>query len=408
MITKRTLVIICLILSIIHHFIFHFGSYVPYLGGSMLSANALLALASTFIMVFLYFATKWRVDLKSGLILSIFDIMILWIFFNIIRSILTIHGILEWKDFLLNPYIGLSLMPTLFFLVGINLKYFSQINKILFFYFVLAWGLSLFFISHEELQIFLLMPIFYIIVTFPLQTKRNRILTLIISVTVIITSWTNRAGIMRILISYLIVVGYYIVLKININKKVVNIIIFCILMSPLYLLYQGVNGKNIFEITLGQNTGEYSQKNLRADTRTFLYFEVFQDLRANKAIIFGKGMNAGYGSDSFQTFNRTVVEVGFLQILLKTGLVGFLLYMTLIFSAIFTALRKSRNVFMKFLALLLASYVIMFFIENVLAYNLLNIIIWLIVGMCHSEELLDLNDQEIKDLFLNTRTVKVS
>jgi len=43
----------------------------------------------------------------------------------------------------------------------------------------------------------------------------------------------------------------------------------------------------------------------------------------------------------------------------------------------------------------------MFFIENTLAFDLLNISTWFIVGMCHSDKLRALNDQEIKILFLN-------
>ena len=129
--------------------------------------------------------------------------------------------------------------------------------------------------------------------------------------------------------------------------------------------------------------------------------EVFEDLKITKAFVFGKGINGGYVSNSFETLKREVVEVGFLQILLKSGILGFLLYITLIISAIFKALNKSKNLFMQFLALLLSGYVLMFFIENVIGFNLFNIIIWLVVGMCHSEELRGLNDKEIRELFLN-------
>jgi len=204
---------------------------------------------------------------------------------------------------------------------------------------------------------------------------------------------------MRILISYLIIVIYFVIVKFKVNRKIINIILFCILMSPIYLLYLGINGENVIEKILGNNIGGYGQENLRADTRTFLYFEVFQDLNMKKAFIFGKGINAGYLSYSFQTLNRNVVEVGFLQVLLKSGMLGFLLYISLIISAIYKALNKSKNIFMKFLGLFLASYVMLFFIENVLAFNLFNIVIWLVIGICHSEELRNLSDYEIKTIY---------
>jgi len=241
-----------------------------------------------------------------------------------------------------------------------------------------------------------------------MQSPRNRILTFIISVTIVVTSFTNRAGIMRILFSYLIIVIYYIILNIKLNKKLINIIIFCVLMSPLYFIYQGINGENIFQVLSEDNVQGTGQENLIADTRTDLYDEVLQDMQISKTFIFGKGINGGYVSDSFDTFNRTAAEVGFLQILLKSGIVGFLIYMALFISAIFKALNKSKNLFMKYLGLLLSFYVLMFFMENILAFNLFNIIIWIVVGMCHSERLRDLNDEEIRELFLNGRTLKVS
>jgi len=401
MFTKKNLVIISLIFALIYHFIFHFRLYGPSLGKTIYYANSLLGVASVFIIILVFFGTNWRYDIKGNLIFKIFDLLVLWIFFSFFRSIINIHGMSGWMDFLFNPFLGLSLFPVLFVLVGVNSKYFSTFNKILTAYCIIAWFFSLFFMNYSELQVFLLMPVPYLILTFPFQSPRNRILTLIISVTVIITSWTNRAGAMRILISYLIIIIYYIIIRIKINRKIINLILLCILMSPFYFFYMGIKGENVIEKVLGNNTEGYGQQNLRADTRTFLYFEVLQDLKMNKSLIFGKGIDAGYISDSFQDLSRNVVEVGFLQILLKTGILGYFLYITLIISAIYKALNKSKNLFMKFLGVFLASYVMLFFIENVLAFNLLNIVIWIVVGMCHSEALRNINDNEIKALFIN-------
>jgi hypothetical protein len=199
------------------------------------------------------------------------------------------------------------------------------------------------------------------------------------------------------------------VLKMKVNKKLINAIVFLTLITPFYLLYLGVNGKDVFKMVLGEDKEQgYRQENLRSDTRTFLYVDVFQDLKINKAYVFGKGINAGYASDDFETFNRLAVEVGFLQILLKSGIIGFLLYISLIISAIFKALNNSENFFLKYLGLLLCGYVLMFFLENIIAFNLFNVIVWCVVGMCHSKELRSLNDKEIKDLFMNIKPLEES
>jgi hypothetical protein len=408
MITKRMLAITSLVLAIVFHFILHFGAYAVHLGGMINDGSPFLAVLSTLILMLLYIGTKWRSDLTSPFIRVVFDLLIVCIFVAYFRSMLQTSGKLEWKELVLSSFMGLSLFPVLFFIIGVNAKYFTPVNMLISGYCILTFAFSIIFMKYPELQLFLLMPIFYTIVTYPLQTNRARILTFIISAVIVVTSMTNRAGVGRIVISYMIVIAYTIALKIKFSKKLVNVAIFLVLMVPFYLLYIGVKGENVFGEALGDNAqGGYGQENMQADTRTFLYVEVFQDLKMNKAFLFGKGVNAGYLSESFQTLNRTIVEVGFLQILLKSGIVGFLLYMTMLVSAIFKAMNNSNNRFMEYLALLLLGYVLMFFIENILAFNLLNVMIWIVVGMCHSQELRELSDEEIRNLFLNVRPLEV-
>jgi hypothetical protein len=387
----------------------YFDSYGPSLGDTIANANGILALGSILILVFVYITTKWRLDIKGSKMLIIYEILVLWVVVCYFRAFLNIYRSYTMKEMLFSPYVGLSLFPILFFIIGINRKYFFMFNRILFFYCLVIFVFSLPFMTYFEIQFFLLMPLFYIIVTFPLQTPRDRILTFIIAVAILLNSMTNRAGVLRISISYFIIIVYFLVLKIKVNTKIINVIVFLVLMIPFYLLYLGISGKDVFKMVLGENKEQgYRQENLRSDTRTFLYVDVFQDLKINNAYIFGKGINAGYTSYDFETFNRLAVEVGFLQILLKTGIVGFLLYISLIISAIFKALNSSENYFMKYLGLLLCGYVLMFFIENIIGFNLFNIIIWTVVGMCHSRELRDLNDKEIKELFLNNKTKEVA
>ena len=399
MLTHRLLVNLSLLLGVIFHFIFFFAFYGPL--NSIYDWSFFIAWGSVFLLVFLYLITSWKSCVDGNSIPTFYKLLLIVVLISLFRSVLSAHGLKELKWVLFDSYQGLSLFPVLFFIVGCNKKYFSDINKILLVYCLLAFICSLLFLrSVDELAVFLLMPLFYIIITYPLQSNRDRIITLVISVSVMLISMTHRAGMIRILLSYFIVLVYFIILNVKISKAFIYIVVFCLLLVPFYFLYTGIKGNSIFQSVLGKSTAEYSQENLRIDTRTFLYSEVLQDLKLNRALPLGKGIYGGYASDSFQTWNRKGVEVGFLQILLKSGIVGFVVYFILIFSAIFRALGKSKNLFLKCLALLLAGYFLMFFIENVLAFDLLNIVVWLAVGMCHSKDLLILNDQEIRSLYL--------
>jgi hypothetical protein len=407
MFSKKQLVNISLILAILFHFIFYFNLYGPPVNQLKTPLVYLIAIGSAAIIIFLYFGTYWRSDLRRSSITILFDLFVLWIFICFFRSLLEMRSRSELTPFLFSNYAGLALFPVFFFTVGININYFFQINRILLFYLIIATLFSLFFITHFELQLFLVMPIFYIILTIPQRNAWNKLLIILISASVIIVSLTNRAGIMRILISYCIVLAYYFMSGVRINKRFLKLIVFCILMIPVVSMYLGINGQSVFQVILGESNDNYSQLNPYADTRTFLYYEVFQDLKLNEAFLFGKGLNAGYMSVAFDTASRSIVEVGFLQILLKTGIVGCFFYFSIIISAIFKALGKSKNLYVKSLGLLLSGYILMLFVENVIAYNLLNIIIWIVVGMCHSEKLREISNDDIKTLFTNSKYVGI-
>ncbi len=402
MLSKNQLIIISVVLAIFFHFIFYFRLYGPINPLAFGSLIFILALLSASIMIFIYLATYWRNDIKNSFALRVFDLLVLWIFICFARSLLEMRQVSDMIPFLFYNYNGISLFPVLFFIVGLRANYFRSVNQILFSYIIVSTIISLFFLNYFELQIFLLMPIFYIILTIPLRSSWEKIFIIFISISIVVVSITNRAGILRILVSYSILLAVYLMQSLKVSKRLIQLLVVLVLMIPLVSLYMGIRGKSVFQIVLGEDDQPYSQLNPYADTRTFLYHEVFQDLKINRAFVFGKGLNATYESEAFQTFERPMVEVGFLQILMKTGIVGVLLYLLTIISAIFRALGRSNSHYLKSLGLLLSGYVIMLFLENIIAYNLLNVVIWIVVGMCHSKDLRSLNDREMKLLLSKT------
>ena len=406
MFTKKQIVITSLLFALIFHFVFYFNSYGPGIGFLNNNFQYIIALASLILILFVYFGTYWRLDFEDKASLRLYDLFIVWMLICFTRSLIEFRSSKEFLNFIANNYMGISLFPVLFLTAGISPKYFHTINKLLFVYIVLVTLVAIFFLDYFELLNFLLYPIFYVIVTIPLRTGWQKLFILLVSVLIVVFSMTNRAGVLRILIGFSIVIAYYVIKYAKMNKALLNVIVFCVLLIPFGSLYLGIKGQSVFQMMSGDDERSYSQLDPYADTRTFLYYEVFLDLKHNDAFLLGKGLNAGYMSESFETYSRPVVEVAFLQILLKTGIVGCLLYMTVIISAIFKALSSSRNVFLKTLGLLLASYMVMFFIENQIAYNLLNVVIWIVIGMCHSKALRELTDQEVYDLFRKTNTVE--
>lgn len=402
MFSKKQLITTALVLAMIFHFLFYINLYGPRITILQSYLPYILAFASIAIMLLIYFGTYWRRDINGLFTKWIYDLLILWILISLFRSLLEMRSAKEVMPYLFSNYMAISLFPVLFFIVGVNVRYFQLTNRIFFLYILIAAVPAFLLLGHFELQIFLLMPLFFIILTVPYRSVWLKLLIMLITLAVVFASLTNRAGLLRILISLCILGAYYIMTNINISKRIINLLVLIILTIPVFSLYLGIKGQSVFQIVLGENEVNYGQHNPYADTRTFLYFEVFQDLKYNHAIIAGKGLNAGYTSEAFETYNRPVVEVCFLQIILKTGIIGFLLYMYLIASAISNALTRSNNLFVKSLGFLLVGYTLMIFLENQIAYNLLNVLIWIVIGMCHSKEIRDLDDQGIKGLFYQT------
>ena len=268
MLSKNQLIIISVVLAIFFHFIFYFRLYGPINPLAFGSLIFILALLSASIMIFIYLATYWRNDIKNSFALRVFDLLVLWIFICFARSLLEMRQVSDMIPFLFYNYNGISLFPVLFFIVGLRANYFRSVNQILFSYIIVSTIISLFFLNYFELQIFLLMPIFYIILTIPLRSSWEKIFIIFISISIVVVSITNRAGILRILVSYSILLAVYLMQSLKVSKRLIQLLVVLVLMIPLVSLYMGIRGKSVFQIVLGEDDQPYSQLNPYADTRT--------------------------------------------------------------------------------------------------------------------------------------------
>jgi len=158
MFSKKQLVIISFILALIFHFAYYFNEYGPYISVFRGFHIYWLALGASLIIIFLYFSTYWRSDLKGSSSSILYDLLIIWIFVCIFRSALDVKGLGQLRDLLFNTYLGLSLMPVFFFIVGVNFNYFFSVNRLLTIYLIIVSIISLPFINYSEIQLFLLYP----------------------------------------------------------------------------------------------------------------------------------------------------------------------------------------------------------------------------------------------------------
>lgn len=141
----------------------------------------------------------------------------------------------------------------------------------------------------------------------------------------------------------------------------------------------------------------------KADTRTFLYFEVISDLIRTGNLMFGKGSSGTYFSLYFQqtghdSDTRLTVEVGFLAYLLKGGVVAAALNIALFLYASYLAIYRSNSRYAIWIGFMLVVHVLILFVENLVALNSYNVCIWLFVGLAFSKSFRVLDDAQIRGL----------
>jgi hypothetical protein len=320
------------------------------------------------------------------------------------RAITTLFG---------NVYTSLALLSPFCIIFSFEKTNLSRLHKyfifslkagIVFFitFFVISSGLNI-----QQLRVLneLMLPVIFLITIIIIIPKSSKYLIFVSVLMLFYVAFimSNRTMIIREVILLVLMLFLY---SMKYFKTKMSLRIFFLSLSiPIYLLINSISsGQSAIE----QNLSSISDQDLSSDTRTFLYTEVFEDLLINDALIFGKGANGTYYSNFFNqtggdTDTRLTVEVGMLSVLLKTGLVGVILYFLLILNAVYHSLFKSRNLFVKGIGLMLGIHFILLFVENIISYSSYNIYIWFFIGICLSKEMRNMSNPEIKALLLSKK-----
>ena len=165
-----------------------------------------------------------------------------------------------------------------------------------------------------------------------------------------------------------------------------------------------------FEDSILKMVNEYGGANnevIGSDTRTFLYVEIIQNMNSLSDWLFGLGYNARYFSEFFLNstsenadfYMRTNVEVGFLQLLLKGGIILVFMHYYLLIRAVYTGIKNSSNLLCNGCALFIAGYILLSFIVDYPSRNpIVQILPWICAGICFSKNMLSKSDKEINAL----------
>ncbi len=184
----------------------------------------------------------------------------------------------------------------------------------------------------------------------------------------------------------------------------------CTLLLPFLLIITSVNsGQSFFNILSHSAKHDLGSANSyreidTSDTRTFLYTEVYSDMKRTHSLLFGKGSSGTYYSPFFHytkgdSDTRLTVEVGILALLLKGGIIAVVLNLLLLYIAIYQSLFKSNNKYVMWIGFMLLVHTLILFVENLLSYDLYNFSIWFFIGACLSKEVRAMSNQEVQTFF---------
>lgn len=364
-------------------------------------SNSLIYI-SFFFLPFKYFSfLKFR--LKKN-ILVFFYLILLYGVLNILRHL----NNNEIFSLLGNPYYGPSFLIPFYFILSDEINILYWLNKISLICIKLGMLIISFsFFFNIKLPLILFFPTFFILLNYNYVNKADKvwiILSLVFGIFIFVSGDnSSRTAVIRILLSIIIFAIIYIDLR-----WIYKAFILLLLLIPSYGLFIGLkSGESIFNKVSSINKD--SADIITTDTRTFLYSEVYLDLKKTNSLFFGKGPLGTYFSEYFYNWEgsngdyyiRHNVEVGILHYLLKGGLIYLFLFFSIMILAIINALDRPNNKYIISLGLVLCSFLLVSFIENIPSYSFYFASIWIITGICSSNKIKNFNDNQIKFLIQN-------
>jgi hypothetical protein len=135
------------------------------------------------------------------------------------------------------------------------------------------------------------------------------------------------------------------------------------------------------------------------DTRTGVELYFYADMKIKDWII-GRGINGEYFCPDIEeqqvTNYRNVIETGYLQVILKGGLISLGLLLLIALPAFIKGLFFSKNIFSKAAAIWIFWVLISMYPAVVNSFTLRYLLFWIAIGICYSENIRNMSDNSVK------------
>jgi len=347
------------------------------------------------------FLTKFRI--KNGYLRIVFILYCLWLLSVISRGIhfdyVSLNLMLSDANYGIFIYFApfLLLFPNDFsfyrkiFDVIIILGIFFLIYDIVFVRELLdRSGETQDFIEHFSKS--LSIPCAFILLTYKYHSNKRNLLALgIIVFSLLFSIYKGRRGLSSIILVFSM--ASYFLYLFNTRRKLL-----VIYLSFLFVILGVFYYSNLYHVKKNGLLGLIAERG-NDDTRTIVELFFYGDMK-NKDIIMGKGINGEYfcpDCEEDQVTNyRSYIETGYLQIILKGGIIMLGLYLLIAVPAVILGLLYSKNSLAKASGIWILISLISLYPATVNTFSLAFLLVWVSIGICYNKKLRNLSDNDIK------------
>ncbi|HXS54575.1 MAG TPA: hypothetical protein VN726_00545 [Hanamia sp.] len=347
-----------------------------------------------------------RPKLSSGYLKVVFGLYMIWLCTIIVRINDYSLNYDFFKLFLFGDVAGgLIYLVPLILLLPWDLANYKKLFNVIALFYILNFLLNIIFIkknlffgssdSQEDMVEALAaisIPSGFILLTFLYHSKKRNLLALAsLVISLLFTIIRARRG--MIFITSNILFLSFLMYFFNTNIKV-----FLIYLSILAFSIAALYTNGMYNVKASKLFGFVAERGTE-DTRTGVELYFYDDMKTNDWIA-GRGITGQYFAPGFEQEQvsdyRNVIETGYLQIILKGGLISLGLLLLITIPAGINGLFFSKNILSKAAGIWIFQFLINLYPQNSESFNPSYLLVWISVGICYSRSIRKMTNAEIQ------------
>lgn len=252
-----------------------------------------------------------------------------------------------------------------------------------------------------ELLSVLSIPCGFILCSYTYHSKSRKLFAFgVIFFTFLLAILRARRGLLFFTTSILL--STYLIYFFHSKKKIL-----LLYLAFLFICLASLYANSIYHINQNRLFSYISQRGDQ-DTRTDVEIYFYNDMKLNDWII-GRGINGNYFCPNIEenqvTNYRNVIETGYLQIILKGGLISLILMLLIFIPACILGIFFSENILTKASGFWILIFILCLYPRDVVKFDFNYILVWMCVGICFSKNIRRMSENNLKDYLLSPKSI---